>query len=160
MLDHLLEQIHDIEEIDPIHWWPLAIGWQIVILLTILLCVGICYFIARRMAFRRSWKSDFLAQLQKLEAEFKEENRSETVVGLSQLLRRMTLQLFSRKECASLTGDRWLQWLTEHDPKQFNWKEKGKVLALVPYAPINQKNFIISDSDMREIMHAIKQWIL
>jgi Domain of unknown function (DUF4381) len=159
MMNPLLQQLHDIDEIDPIHWWPLPLGWMVVAFFSLIL-LGLClYALSKWIAFRRSWKSDFLMQLREIEKKLRENKNSELITLLSQLLRRMVLQLFSRKECASLTGSDWLQWLTERDPKKFNWNDKGKILIRAPYAPIDENEPDLSPHEIKEMIQAMKRWI-
>jgi hypothetical protein len=158
-MNPLLQQLHDIEEMDPIHWWPLPVGWLLVAFFSLMVIAFIVYRIAKWISFRRSWKSDFLTQLRQIEKRLPERNNYELITLLSQLLRRMALQLFSRKECAALTGNDWLQWLTDRDPKQFNWNEKGKILIRAPYAPFDENLPPPSQKEIKEMIQAMKQWI-
>ena len=86
------------------------------------------------LAFKRSWKNDTLQKLAFLEKNLSDATAVETVIALSEYLRRIALKRFSRKECAGLTGKSWLKWLTTHDPKKFDWEAKGALLIDVPYA--------------------------
>ncbi|MBA2727152.1 MAG: DUF4381 domain-containing protein, partial [Parachlamydiaceae bacterium] len=43
-MNPLLEQLHDIEGLDPISFWPLALGWWILIAVLILLSLAIVWF--------------------------------------------------------------------------------------------------------------------
>ncbi|MEM1282695.1 MAG: DUF4381 domain-containing protein [Chlamydiota bacterium] len=155
-MNPLLEELHDIEGIDPVNWWPLAIGWWIVFaILSIIVVIAIFYYF-RRLAYLRSWKSDALKQLNKLDKNLTEENSRETAESLSEYMRRIALTLYSRKECASLVGDEWLVWLTKHDPQNFDWKSKGKFLIDIPYAPVDRAP---PKNKVREVLKAVKGWV-
>ena len=127
-MNTLLEQLHDIDGLDAISWWPLAIGWWVLIGLgahSAQLRIGLCY-VAWRVAFKRSWKSDTFKKLAALERKiFPMTTARKTAITLSEYLRRIALRRFSRKECAGLTGEAWLKWLAGHDPKKFDWEKKG-----------------------------------
>jgi hypothetical protein len=54
---------------------------------------------------------------------------------LSELLRRIAMARFGRRDCAGLSGEAWLDWLSEKDPSGFDWATQGQVLLRLPYAP-------------------------
>jgi hypothetical protein len=156
----LLEQLHDIDGLDPISAWPLAIGWWLLILVGTLLLSAIIAFAAYRIAFLRSWKKDTFIKLDRLERELTEATARETVVALSEYLRRIALRRFSRRECAALVGESWLQWLTTHDPKKFNWEEKGNPLIELPYAPVTVLQASPPELHrIRELIKATRDWV-
>ena len=159
-MNSLMEQLHDIEGLDAISWWPLALGWWVLIAASLLLVGASVWFIARRLAFRRSWKYDTFQKLALLEMKLNESvtdaTIKETAITLSEYLRRIALRRFSRKECAGLVGEAWLQWLSRHDSKNFDWKNKGRLLIEAPYAPANSKLSVIQ---IKELIQAAKDWV-
>lgn len=155
-MNDLLEQLHDIDGLDHISSWPLAIGWWVLITLGIILVVAIAYFAASRLAFRRSWRHDTFKKLAVLEANLSDTTSKETVIRLSEYLRRIALRRFPRKECAGLVGEAWLQWLTVNDPKYFDWETKGTLLIDTPYAPIHST---IPVERVKDLIQAIKEWV-
>lgn len=155
-MNPLLEQLQDIEGLDAIGWWPLAIGWWILMGVGIFIICGIAYFIASRIAFKRSWKNDTFQKLAILEKNLSDATARETALALSDYLRRIALRRFSRKECAGLTGEAWLNWLTKHDPKNFEWGKKGNLLVEVPYAPLTSR---LSTHQIKDLIHAVREWV-
>ncbi len=155
-MNPLLEQLHDIEGLDSISWWPLAIGWWVIIGAGILIGCSVGFFIAYRVAFKRSWKNDALLKLTVLEKNLSEATALETLTILSEYLRRIALQRFSRKECAGLVGDAWLKWLSKHDPKHFDWENKGDLLTELPYAPTPNPPSL---AQIKELIQATKTWV-
>jgi hypothetical protein len=152
----LLEQLHDIEGLDFISQWPLAIGWWVLIAIGfIILGTGICWLIGR-LLFRRSWKYDTLNKLNILEQGLNETAPQELVLLLSEYLRRIALKRFPRTDCAGLVGSEWLKWLSQHDPKQFDWEQKGILLVEGPYAPALA---IESTDQIKEMIHAARNWV-
>src|SRR5690349_6593876 len=97
---NLLEQLHDIEGLDPISWWPLPLGWWIVIVVSALFFLLGVWFLIKWITFNRSWKKDTLKKLAKLEKNLSDSTARETAVALSEYLRRIALKRYSRKECA------------------------------------------------------------
>lgn len=155
-MNPLLEKLHDIEGLDPISWWPLAMGWWVLIVMGIFIVCTLAYFTARRIAFKRSWKNDTFQKLASLEENLSDATAREIVITLSEYLRRIALQRFSRKECASLMGEAWLKWLTKHDPKRFDWEKRGTLLIEVPYAPLNHS---LSADQIKDLIQAARDWV-
>lgn len=149
----LIEQLHDIEGFGPVGFWPLAIGWWILIACAL----GALFLIWRRFLYLRSWKGETLRKLKHLEKNLSPSTSQETVVELSTYLRRIAVRRFPRKECAGLVGDAWLKWLKSHDPKQFDWTGKGKMLIAVPYAQIGQD---LPLEPIKEMLQAVKKWVV
>lgn len=152
----LLEQLHDIEGLDSISSWPLAMGWWVLIAIGMFMISAASWFVIRRLMFKRSWKNDAFQKLASLEKNLVDATARETVIALSEYLRRIVLQRFSRNECAGLVGKTWLQWLTEHDPKKFDWTKRGMLLIEVPYAPI--KGHLHVD-EVKDLIQATREWV-
>jgi hypothetical protein len=155
-MNSLLEKLHDIEGLDPISWWPLAIGWWILIIIAILLVCAIAWFMAYQFTFKRSWRNETFQKLLYLEKNLTDATARETVIAISEYLRRIALQRFSREECAGLVGEDWLKWLTLHDPKNFNWEKKGILLIEVPYAP---SCYTLSTHQIKDLIQAVRHWV-
>jgi len=155
-MNPLMQQLHDIEGLDPISWWPLGMGWWVVFALAIAVLIGIACTIYQRLAFKRSWKSDALEWLAKLEENLSEATVKQAATALSEYIRRIAVHRFSRKECAGLVGYTWLRWLAKHDPKLFDWEKKGRPLIEAPYAP---SNLALSTGQIKEIIQAVRRWV-
>ena len=113
----------------------------------------------RRVAFKRSWKNDTLKKLAELEKNLCEVTAKETVIALSEYLRRITLVRFPREEVAGLTGQPWLYWLSQHDPKQFDWQAKGSIIIELPYAPPGVQR-TLSVKQIQDLLQAAKYWVV
>lgn len=155
-MDQLLNQLHDIQGLDQISSWPLAIGWWVVIFIGALLAAIMGIYLFRRLAYLRSWKNETKKTLNRLEKNLSESNAKETLVVLSEYLRRIAVHRFSRQECAGLTGNAWLDWLAEKDPKKFDWKMKGTPLIDAPYAPPNRT---LPPGEIKVLIQAVKSWV-
>lgn len=155
-MNSLLEQLHDIEGLDPISWWPLAIGWWIVIAIGLVLISLLAWFFIHKLAFMRSWKNDTLKKLARLEKNLSDATARETAINLSEYLRRIALRRFSRKECAGLIGEAWLKWLAKQDLKQFDWEAKGQVLIEAPYSPAHHKHSV---KEIKDLIQAARDWV-
>ncbi len=142
MKQELLQQLHDIEGLNPVSMWPLAVGYWILIGVGIGLFVYGCLWV--RYYF--SWRRKAFGKLKEIEKTLSAEE-------LSLILRKIVLKRFKREECAGLFGEEWLLWLQKRDPKKFYWVEKGKLLLSAPYRPDR------SESDIKELIRAAKRWV-
>lgn len=152
MQNDLLSQLHDIHAIDTVDWWPLAIGWWLLIALIMatLLCVYGFAIYKKRQAQR--WQKQADAILQDVENEADPQKKAQ---ALSELLRRLAIQKYGRESCAGLYGEKWLQWLSEHDPANFDWQAHGQLLLNALYAP--QTSLV--ENEFTPMLKATKKWI-
>ncbi|MEP4685936.1 MAG: DUF4381 domain-containing protein, partial [Rhodopirellula bahusiensis] len=97
-----LDRLNDIVVPAPVSWWPLAPGWHV--LIAVLLAAGIW------LAWK-SWRT-WTANAYRREA-IHELESANTVGAISELLRRTALVSTSRSELATMTGDRWPDWLSQ-----------------------------------------------
>lgn len=155
-INPLMEQLHDIEGLDRISPWPLAIGWWVLITLGTFLLIGAIWLLILRIRYIRSWKRETLITLDHLEQNLSPSTSRDTVALLSEYLRRIAMHRFPRKECAGLVGTAWLTWLQAHDPQQFDWTDKGCLLLEAPYAP---ETLELPAAQVKELIQAIRPWV-
>jgi hypothetical protein len=155
-MNSFLEQLHDIDGLDFISAWPLATGWWVVAACVLFILLAIGFFAINKLAFKRSWKNDSLQKLFLLENQLSPTTTRETLILLSEYLRRISLQQFSRKECAGLAGTCWLKWLADNDPKGFEWEKKGALLIEVPYSPTIKT---LSIEEIQSLIRAVREWV-
>lgn len=155
-MNSLMQQLHDIEGIDTISYWPLAIGWWVSIACGMLILGSALWLLRRRIHYLRSWKRDTFKKLASLEQNLSPSTSRETIAYLSEYLRRIAVRRFPRKDCAGLVGEAWLKWLKAHDPKQFDWSEKGKLLIEIPYASAHTE---LPPQQIKELIQAVRYWV-
>jgi hypothetical protein len=148
----LLAQLNDIRGLDAISAWPPGPGWWIVLALV---AGGIIYAV-RKYLHARSWKGDALRSLGALEESITGANARAVAGELAATLRRIAITRFSRAEAAGLEGERWLEWLREHDPKGFDWPKDGRLLIEAPYTPPGTP--VLPDR-VRDLAKAAKAWV-
>jgi len=158
-MNTLLDQLNDIDGLDTISLWPLGLAWWIVIGFAVVVFALAIFYVIRRLAFKRSWKSDTLKRLAELEKNLTEVTAKETLIALSEYLRRITLVRFPREEVAGLTGQPWLYWLSQHDPKEFDWQAKGSIIIELPYAPPGVQR-TLSVKQIQDLLQAAKYWVV
>lgn len=176
-IDSILEKMHDIEGLGPISLWPLAIGWWVVIGLGIIVLSITVWYFFRWFTYRKSWKYDTNKKLNSLLDNLSKPSITasdiQNIASLfSEYLRRIALQKFSRNACAGLTGYAWLEWLSKHDEKKFDWVASGKILAELPYAPMelnldtnlaenhhSKSSFQDTSEHLKSLILAAKEWV-
>jgi hypothetical protein len=142
--------LRDIHLPDPISWWPLAIGWWILLgLCSLLLFVT---FIMIRRALKPTLKKEVNGKLNQIELVFqKNENASECLAEISILLRRV---LFSRdQKLAGVTGEAWLVVLDRPlDRPEFS-QGAGRILLTGPY---QEK---VDSEAVSQLIELCKRWV-
>jgi hypothetical protein len=62
-----------------------------------------------------------------------------------------------RRACAGLVGESWLEWLERHDPEGFAWREEGRVLIELPYAPPGRR---AAGAELEPLLRAARNWVV
>ena len=152
----LIAQLADINGLNKVNYWPLAIGWWIVLGVLAIVIAIIIFLILRRLAYRRSWKHKTVIQLNAMAERLNQNNGKEIMTELSILLRRLAINRFSRSGVAGLKGKVWAEWLTKNDLAKFDWSIYENLLTETPYAPPG--NFS-STEEIKKLINATKKWV-
>lgn len=149
--------LHDIRGLDSISWWPLATGWWVIVgvCMTLLVIVAIRYLWARRDPLGSRCR-DARRRLKALRRQVRKHPVKDVASTLSELLRRIAILRSGRQDCAGLSGERWLEWLTENDPNGFDWLRRGQLLLVVPYAPDGAE---IKRKELAKLVDAALGWV-
>ena len=139
----ILSQLRDIRGLDPVSWWPPALGWWLLAgAVLLLLYLAWRYRASLRLRIPPipvlrigNWRWDAGRQLRDLRQRAAAQDPKLTALELSELLRRVAMARLGREACAGLVGEAWLAWLAEWDPKGFDWRTRGRLLLDAPYAP-------------------------
>jgi hypothetical protein len=146
--------IRDLHLPQAIGWWPLAPGWWVLIALAV---AGLLYLLYR--AYQK-WRSNAarrvaLRELARVRNEYASGMDAVTLaIELSELLRRTMLAYAPRNEVASLTGQRWLQWLDQGLDDQPFAKGSGRNLESLPY---RNRNKVDDDVDVDGLIQAVQR---
>jgi len=156
MSSALSDAIRDIHSLDPVGLWPLAPGWWLS--LAGALVAGWLLFLALRFVWRYpffTWHHGARRQLLRLRQRSAAEPVGTVAAEFSELLRRIAIARCGREACAGLAGTAWLDWLSANDPAGFDWRESGRLLLALPYAPPGTPG----DADaLRQLIDAAVPW--
>ncbi|GJM05283.1 MAG: hypothetical protein DHS20C09_12740 [marine bacterium B5-7] len=145
--------LRDIHLPDAVSWWPLAPGWWALIILLGIVLLLTMYLIRRYRNHKIS--AFFLAkqELERIKTDFNiNQNKSNLVKELSELIRRLSISILPRQESAGLTGVEWLRFLDQYSDKNEFENGIGRVLIEAPYQADPEFN-----SD--KLIQLISMWI-
>lgn len=135
-------QLRDIDAFLGHPWWPPAPGWWLLLAAFALLALALWRFdlvwrlrVPIPLITLGSWRWDAGRELRRLRRDAAAASVKGTASELSELLRRIAMARHGRNACAGLSGEDWLDWLAEQDPKGFDWRDQGRLLLAAPYAP-------------------------
>jgi hypothetical protein len=148
--------LRDIQGLDPISFWPLAVGWWIVIGIVVSGIIFAIFLNRQRKRKIRRWQYQTRVELEKLEENLTPETSQATAIQLSELARRLAIHNFSRRDCAGLVGNEWLAWLSQKDPVHFNWSKSARSLIEAPFSPAGRQFEI---QPIKSTIHALKGWV-
>jgi hypothetical protein len=152
-----LPQLQDIHLAANPSWWPLAIGWWLLISILIFLLAWL-FLKLRQHAKLKKQRREILAKLNVLETNLNKSTCNEVVGDINILLRQLAIHYYPRKKIASLTGYNWLQFLDQSGKTSGFSKGAGRILIEAPYQPETasrqDQNF-----NKEEFFPLIKRWI-
>jgi hypothetical protein len=152
-----MDPLRDIRGIDPAPWWPPAPGWWLVLLALLLLLLLAFWLLRRRRLYPLGrWQQDAHRQLRELRRRAQREPAKQVAGELSELLRRIAIARCGREHTAALTGEMWLDWLQSNDATGFAWREKGRLLLELPYAPPERS---ADKANLAELIDAALHWV-
>jgi len=134
MTDPLELPLRDIHLPGAIPLWPLAPGWWVLIAVIIGSIVA-AWFLYQRQQYRKLSAIRLARQeLDKIVSSYTINNDPlELCRQVSILFRRVSISLFPRTEVASLTGDKWLEFLDNQTSGQPFRNGDGRIIADAPY---------------------------
>ena len=151
-----MEDLIDIEGLDAISMWPLAVGWWLTLFVLLIIISVSLYYIRRRYKYRMSWQYKSYARLCVIREQLNNQDHKQVLQGLSMELRKIAMLSTKREACAGLIGTEWLQWLQDHDPTGFKWVEQAQILIDAQYMPKHQ----IDDSAMvKKLIQSAQAWV-
>ncbi len=145
--------LRDIHLPDPVSWWPLAPGWWALLLLLVIFVLSTTYFIRRYRNHKISALYLAKQELARIETDFNiNQDKSNLIKELSELIRRLSISIFPREESAGLTGEEWLKFLDQYSDKNEFDNGIGRVLIEAPYQADPEFN-------SNELLALIGSWV-
>lgn len=147
----LLAKLHDIHLPAPIGWWPLAPGWYVLIVMVLLL-LGLAIGFIRHFKIVNAPKKEALALLKQYQEAYRQHGDcSLCCKNISELLRRVALVYYPRREVAGLKGEKWLAFLN-NTAKDIDFTSLRELLETFPYQAQ-------ASGDLEPLFIAAKRWI-
>jgi hypothetical protein len=147
----------DIAGLDKLSFWPLAIGWWIVIAVFFILIATVSFIYIRRKLRMNTPRYRMLQELIELEKNLTPATSQRAATELSSLIRRLALHFHPRSECASLKGEDWIAWLNKNDSKKFDWSGLSEVLLV---APFQETGSVVDVHLVQKAICAAKGWVV
>ena len=145
--------LRDIHLPDPVSWWPLAPGWWALMVLIVMVVLLIAYCIRRYRNHKISALYLVKQELERIKTDFNiNQDKSNLVKELSELIRRLSISIFPREESAGLTGEEWLKFLDQYSDKNEFDNGIGRVLIEAPYQADPEFN-------SNELLALIASWV-
>lgn len=153
--------LRDIHLPDAVSWWPLAVGWWMLLGMVIGL-IALTY-IYKYLKKRKQFSRLALGEFENVTARFNSQGDTHKLLeDLSMLLRRVSISAFPDKYTAGMTGEAWLQFLDEvvsqsssrQRPIQFS-SPLGQSLITGPY----QKQLSLGQQDIQQLLALCREWI-
>ncbi len=151
-----MEDLIDIQGLDHIGIWPLAIGWWVLLGAGIIGICAIGYYWYWKMQYHKSWQHAAYNRLGRLQKQLDHALSKDILQNLSIELRKIGMNTSKREICASLVGQQWLEWLQAHDPAGFNWADHGRILTEVQYMPDANT---VTTNQISALINAAKVWV-
>ncbi|MBT8449789.1 MAG: DUF4381 domain-containing protein [Gammaproteobacteria bacterium] len=144
-----LANLRDIHLPEQISWWPIAPGWWLLIILSLITIIWLGYKLRQRHQFRNTYRY-CQAELATIDQIYQNTNDARAVLSeYSQLLRRLLILRLGRQHVASQTGKELLATLEEYALTEKLTEEHKALLIDGPY----RKDLDITDySEFKQAM--------
>ena len=130
-----------------------APGWWLLAMIALLIVVALVF--AARQYKRRAWRREARAELERIRSQVGRVKSSESLSGVSRLVRRVALVVRPREDVASLQGDAWLAALDDIGGNSLFSNGFGQLLDQGPYQPDPQ----IDEQDLEALMDVVAKLI-
>lgn len=143
-----LDRMEDIVTAEPVSWWPLGVGWWFLVAIVSLWCI--VWTVDSLQHWRdKAYRRAALKELSQL--------KCGDFVSLSTLLKRVALMTFERERVASLTGNKWLQFLSATCPGTDFDAEASQKIGLASSYPSPQK---VDENQWLSVILTAERWIV
>jgi len=163
-LEDPLSNLRGIHMPDPVSFWPPAIGWWLLILMSVVL-VFLGYW-GFKYYFRPNIRKDAMIELDMLnQGLIQDRSYHQFYINVSILVRRIAITIFGRSKVAGLSGENWLLFLDETSGTTFFTSGNGRLLITAPYMSFDisddkQVPDASSDEEVEQFYNALKSWVV
>ncbi|MEM9102232.1 MAG: DUF4381 domain-containing protein [Pseudomonadota bacterium] len=113
-----LAQLKDIHLPEPIHWWPLAPGWWLVLLVIVVLICFVIYRWRRHKKVSTSIVTHLQTDFDRIQRIYRQQGNDDVMLKqMLLLMKTVAIHTYGRRKTAALTGTAWSQFLTQEFPQ-------------------------------------------
>jgi hypothetical protein len=150
-------QLQDIHLPESASFWPLALGWWLLLALVIVLVSWLIFKILKR-AKQKKHRTKILAKFTALEIKLKAEPSNNTIAEINTLLRQLAISYYPRAQIASLTGGDWLHFLDESGDTHDFSRGAGRILIEAPYQLEKSNEQSLENLNINEFIPLVHRW--
>lgn len=151
--NYLLKELAETDTPETISWLPQTIGWQLLLLLLLVMFAHKAYKALKRYQ-HDIYRRNALSWLSRL-PEYNASSPDNIYRQLPSLLRKVSLYAYNRQEVCLLSHSAWEQWLDEQCTLTNFSGENAELLYQLAYKP----NYQIDVQQMQRLRSDISTWI-
>ena len=137
-----------------VSWWPPAPGWWIILVLMLIAIACVWWWQRRKRRLMASALRVARVEFERLRSRYGTDKDAGVLVrDLSILLRRLCVSIFPRTDSASLTGERWLEFLDRPLTASRFTAGPGRILLDAPYRPH------VAAGDIEPLLELCDEWL-
>ena len=130
-----LDQLRPNHLPDPIGFWPPAIGWWLLTIITLIILGSVSYWLIKRWQKNR-YRKQGRKQAEALYADFQDhQNPRQFAHDCNRLLKQVALHAYPQKDIAGLHGQQWQDFLAETGSNTAFIDGAGKALGEGRFTP-------------------------
>lgn len=151
----LLSQLKDIHAPEPISFWPLAIGWWLLIILSIIVISSLFYLVLRKR-LKNTWKRQAIQSFKELSSSYRETPSADNLLAINRLLKQAYSSAKNNRDYLHLCESDWaaaLKTIRQKDSSILHDQEIT-ILSRDIYARETGK---LDSAALERISHWIKQ---
>jgi hypothetical protein len=157
-LSELLARLEGIVEPAPVSWAPQTAGWWALGIVLLGLAFGLTFWVTRRWYSNR-YRREALAELTAIEKRLLAGDHG-AISTVAVVLRRVALYIAPRERVASLSGEKWLDFLNDHVRHSVFTEGAARLLIDIPYAPLAAEAGGGEDVDAwTELVGCARTWV-
>lgn len=151
----LLSQLKDIHAPEPISAWPLAIGWWLVIIFSIVCIASLSYLLLRKY-LKSTWKRQAIKSFKQLSSDYQQAPTTDNLLAINRLLKQAFSSAKNNRVYMHLCESDWAEALKtiQHKNSSILHDQEIRILSKDIYACQTGK---LDSAALARISHWIKQ---